>query len=65
MFLNPEAWVDARRYDYQYEDFDLPQGAVLNTFIRRLAYPAVEISRNAANVPTVNSLDEPLAFDQP
>lgn len=65
MFLNPEAWVDARRYDYQYKDFGLPQGAVLNTFIRRLAYPAVEISRNAANVPSITGLDEKLAFDQP
>ena len=65
MFLNPEAWVDSRRYDYQYADFTLPQGAVLSTFIRRLAYPTVEISRNGANVPTVNSLDEKLTFDQP
>lgn len=63
MFLNPEAWVDARRFDYKYKDFTLPQGAVLNTFIRRLGYPAVEISRNSANVPTVTSLDEKLAFD--
>lgn len=65
MALNPEAWVDARRYDYQYQGFELPQGAVLSTFIRRLAYPAVELSRNGANIPSVSSLDERLAFDQP
>jgi hypothetical protein len=64
MFLNPEAWVDARRFNYQYKNFKLPQGAVLNTFIRRLAYPTVETSRNGANVPNVGKLDERLAFDE-
>jgi hypothetical protein len=65
MFLNPEAWVDARRFDYQYKDFELPEGAVLSTFIRRLAYPSVELSRNGSKVPTISGLDERLAFDQP
>lgn len=65
MFLHPEAWVDARRFDYNYQDFDLPEGAVLNTFIRRLAYPNVEFSRNGANVPNISGLDQHLAFDQP
>ncbi len=23
-YLNPEAWNDARRFDYQYKDFTLP-----------------------------------------
>jgi hypothetical protein len=64
MFLNPEAWVDARRFDYQYKDFDLPEGAALSTFIRRLAYPTVEISRNGANVPGISGLDERLSFDK-
>jgi hypothetical protein len=64
MFLHPEAWVDARRYDYKYKDFTLPVNAAMSTFIRRLAYPAVETSRNGANVPTVNGLDERLAFDE-
>lgn len=63
MFLNPEAWVDARRFDYQYTDFTLPEGAALGNFIRRLAYPTVEISRNGANVPVVNSLEERLSWD--
>jgi hypothetical protein len=64
MFLNPEAWVDARRYDYQYKDFTLPVGAVLNTFIRRAAYPTVETSRNGANVPTTTGLTQRLFWDQ-
>ena len=64
MFLHPEAWVDARRWDYQYEGFELPIGATLNTFIRRLAYPSVETSRNGANVPEISGLDERLAFDE-
>lgn len=63
LFLHPEAWVDARRFDYQYKDFTLPVNAVLNTFIRRSAYPVVETSRNAANVPDVG-LDTRLWWDQ-
>lgn len=60
MFLNPEAWVDARRYDYNYEDFDLPENLnpdLNGMFIRRLAYPDSEISRNGSNVPDVTLLD--------
>ncbi len=53
MFLHPEAWVDARRYDYKYKDFTLPVNAALNEFIRRAAYPTIEISRNNANIPQV------------
>ena len=64
MMLNPEAWTDARRYDYQYKNFTLPQGAALTTFIRRLDYPQVEISRNGANVPAVGGQDERLAWDK-
>ena len=51
MFLNPEAWVDARRYDYAYAGFTLPVNAELGEFIRRLDYPDTEYSRNASNVP--------------
>lgn len=64
MFLHPEAWVDARRYDYQYADFDLPANAVLSEFIRRVAYPDTELTRNASNVPSVGSLTERLFWDQ-
>ncbi|MET0244048.1 MAG: SusD/RagB family nutrient-binding outer membrane lipoprotein, partial [Flavitalea sp.] len=64
MFLNPETWVDARRIDYDYKDFTLPENVSMTTFIRRLAYPAIETSRNGANVPAINGLDERLAFDE-
>lgn len=63
MFLNPEAWVDARRFNYKYKDFELPVGAALDDFIRRLAYPTVETSRNGANVPVVGSLKDRLVWD--
>lgn len=64
MFLHPEAWVDARRYDYKYKNFSLPLGASLSTFIRRPAYPVVESSRNGKNVPGVSGLDQKLWWDQ-
>lgn len=54
LFLHPEAWVDARRFDYAYKDFGLPVDAALPTFIRRSAYPVVETSRNGANVPATD-----------
>lgn len=57
MFLNPESWVDARRYDYQYQDFTLPQNANLNEFIRRVQYPSTELTRNSANTPQVSLTD--------
>lgn len=66
MFLNPEAWVDARRYDYGYEDFDLPENLnpdLGGMFIRRLAYPDSEVSRNGSNVPDVTLLD-PVFWDE-
>jgi len=63
-YLNPEAWNDARRFNYQYKDFTLPVNAVLSTFIRRLEYPTTsERSRNGANVPTVASLSDRLWWD--
>lgn len=60
MFLHPESWVDARRYDYQYENFTLPENLnpdLNNQFIRRLAYPDSEVSRNRSNIPEVTLLD--------
>lgn len=59
MFLNPEAWVDARRYEYQYENMTLPENhnpALNGQFIRRLDYPDSEYGRNAGNVPDVTLL---------
>ncbi|GEP98373.1 SusD/RagB family nutrient-binding outer membrane lipoprotein [Chitinophaga cymbidii] len=64
MFLHPEAWTDARRFDYQYRNFTLPTGALLPAFIRRVAYPSTEISRNAANVPPVENLNQKLWWDE-
>jgi hypothetical protein len=64
-YLNPEAWVDARRYDYKYKDFTLPANAALNTFIRRVDYVDDEKSKNGSNVPQITSLAEPLWWDQP
>lgn len=60
LFLHPETWNDARRYDYSYKNMTLP--ANLNPdlggqFIRRMPYPDSEVSRNGANVPSVTLLD--------
>jgi hypothetical protein len=63
-YLNPEAWNDARRFDYAYKDFTLPVNAVLPTFIRRLAYTSGERSKNGMNIPTVSSLSERLWWDR-
>lgn len=60
LFLNPEAWNDARRYNFQYADMTIPAGlnADLNgLFSRRLQYSSSEFSTNSANVPEVNLLD--------
>ncbi len=60
LFLHPEAWVDARRYDYSYDNFDLPENLnpdLNNQFIRRLRYPDSEVSRNRSNLPDVTLLD--------
>lgn len=63
-FLHPETWTDARRFDYQYKDFVLPKNALLATFIRRVGYPASEVSTNPGNIPEVNSLADHLWWDQ-
>ena len=66
MFLHPEAWVDARRYDYQYANMTLPanHNPELNgQFIKRLIYPESETTRNGQNVPDV-SLGDNLWWDQ-
>lgn len=63
-YLNPEAWNDARRFDYAYKDFSLPLNAVLPTYIRRLAYPSGERSKNGKNLPPVVPLTEKLWWDK-
>lgn len=62
-YLNPEAWNDARRFDYAYEGFELPVDADLSTFIRRVAYPQGEASKNP-NTPNSPELSESLWWDQ-
>ncbi|MDG1276099.1 MAG: SusD/RagB family nutrient-binding outer membrane lipoprotein [Algoriphagus sp.] len=60
MFLHPESWNDARRFDYNYKNFSPPANLNPNlggNLIRRLAYPDSEISRNGQNVPSVTLLD--------
>lgn len=60
LFLHPETWNDARRFDYGYKDMTLPANLnpdLNNQFIRRLPYPDNEISRNGQNVPDVTLLD--------
>jgi hypothetical protein len=64
MFLHPEVWTDARRYDYKYKDFTLPLNALLSTFIRRVGYPSTELDRNGSNVPGVGALTDKLWWDQ-
>lgn len=60
LYLSPETWNDARRFDFKYTDMTLP--AQLNPelngqFSRRLQYPSSEFTTNSDNVPTVNLLD--------
>ena len=62
-YLNPEAWNDVRRNDYQYKDFTLPVNAVLTSFIRRIEYPVGERSKNGINVPAVKPQTERLWWD--
>jgi hypothetical protein len=64
LFLTPVTWDDARRFDYQYPLFQLPLNVKTSTFVRRLVYPSVEISRNGANVPDVNDVTQKLWWDQ-
>lgn len=56
MFLNPEAWVDVRRFQYDntiYRGMDKPVNyntALGGEFIRRVLYPNDEINRNTDEV---------------
>lgn len=60
MFLQPEAWNDARRYNFQYKDMTIPANLnpdLSGKFARRLVYPDSEKGRNVVNVPSVTQLD--------
>lgn len=65
LYLSPESWNDLRRSDYDYKDFLMPVGAQLPTFIRRVAYPASERSKNGNNVPAEVPLNTNLWWDKP
>jgi hypothetical protein len=64
LFLMPITWDDARRFDYQYPLFQLPLNVKTSTFVRRLVYPSVEISRNGSKVPAVTDVTQKLWWDQ-
>lgn len=65
MFLHPETWVDARRFDYAYAGWTPPVGALLPQPIRRVDWPDSERVRNSRNVPEVPVLSTRLWFDRP
>jgi hypothetical protein len=65
MFLHPETWVDARRFDFAYPGWTLPINALINEPIRRVDWPDSERQRNAANVPALPPLSQRLWFDRP
>ena len=66
LFLNPEAWVDLRRYDYSNEvfrGFSLPKNhnpQLGEEFTQRASYPFDEFNRNSA---AVEANDKELATD--
>lgn len=64
MFLTPEAWNDARRYNYSYEGFEAPANSALGgEMIRLVRYPDSELQRNESNVPN-RSMTDRVFWDQ-
>ncbi len=66
LYLSPETWNDARRYNFKYTNMTIP--AQLNPdlngqFSRRLQYPSSEFSTNSDNVPEVR-LSDRIWWDQ-
>lgn len=60
MLLNPEAWNDARRFNYQYTGFELPANhnpSLNGQILRRVRYPDSEFQRNALKLPQKTMLD--------
>ncbi len=60
LFLNPEAWTDVRRNNYQYPGMQPPANSFLgDTYIQRILYPESEMLTNRKNIPTgVSRADE-------
>jgi hypothetical protein len=71
MYLNPEAWVDVRRYQYRselYRGMAKPVNyneALQGEFIRRVLYPNEEINRNTVEVtPRIKPMQEIMWWEQ-
>ncbi len=61
LFLNPETYNDARRYDFQYADMTVAENLnpdLNGNFATRIIYPESETQRNSSNVPNVTMLDK-------
>ena len=70
LFVNPEAWVDVRRWDYDpnlFKGMALPaniDASASNSFIRRALYPLDEISRNPNAAGAVKPITDKVWWDQ-
>jgi len=70
LFVNPEAWVDVRRWDYDpnlFKGMALPaniDASANNSFIRRALYPLDEISRNPNAAGAVKPITDKVWCDQ-
>jgi hypothetical protein len=62
LFLSPVTFDDARRFNWAYQGFQLPQNAILTTPIRRLDYPSSERLRNN-KTPNIADLTQRLWWD--
>lgn len=70
LFLNPEAWTDMRRYDYNpnlFRGISLPlnQNTEMNgNYIRRALYPLDEVSRNPKAQASLKLMTDKVWWDQ-
>jgi len=68
MFLNPESWVDLRKYNYSddvFEGFIIPDPNLFNGPVQRSLYPQDEFNRNSTNVTAVEKeMETPMWRDQ-
>jgi len=71
LYLNPEVWVDVRRYQYSstiYRGMDKPANyneSLGGEFIRRVLYPNDEINRNSAEVtPHIQPMQNKMWWEQ-
>mgnify|MGYP001182291212 CR=1 FL=1 len=60
LYLSPETWNDARRYNFRYKDMTIPaqlNPALNGQYSRRLQYTSSEFQTNSDNVPKVTISD--------